>query len=200
MDPITASLLAAGIGAAGSAAGGYFSGAGNANKETKMQRTQRKLVDQLIASLGGDGPFSDLYNFDEDVFNKSFVEPAQAKFRNQIAPQIQQQFIASGQQRGTGLDDTLTRAGVDLDSMLNQYMYQAQNDAQNRKQNTISNILSQGSGAPNTPTAGQDALSGFGGFLSGETLPNLLKQFTDTNNRQYRAGFEPNMGSGGYNG
>src|SRR5688572_31554021 len=57
----------------------------------------------------GQGEFSDLFNFDQDLFTKSFIEPAQAKFRNQIAPQIQQQYIASGQQRGTGLDRKSTR-------------------------------------------------------------------------------------------
>ena len=40
-------------------------------------------------------------------------------FEKQIAPQIQQSYIASGLQRGTGLDDTLTRAGVDLDATIN---------------------------------------------------------------------------------
>jgi len=84
------------ISAAGSIGGGWLSGKGNANKETKTQKTKRKLVDKLIASLDGAGPYSDLYNFDQDLFNKSFIEPAKAKFRNEIAPQIQQQYIASG--------------------------------------------------------------------------------------------------------
>jgi hypothetical protein len=154
----------------------WLANKGSASKETKMQKTQRKLVDQLINSLTGQGAFSDLYNVDEEAFNKSFVEPAQAKFRNQIAPQIQQQYIASGQQRGTGLDDTLTRAGVDLDSMLNQYLYQSQQDAFNRKQNTINSILGAGTGAANKTTGLQDALSGFSGYLASD---NFSDQFSD---------------------
>jgi hypothetical protein len=204
MDPITATLVAAGIGAAGSAASGYLSGAGSARKETKMEKTKRKLVDQLIASLGGNGPFSDLYNFDENVFNKSFVEPAQAKFRNQIAPQIQQQYIQYGQQRGTGLDDTLTRAGVDLDAELNKFMYQAQQDAMNRKQNTIGGILNSGSGAQNTPSAGQDIMSGLGGFIASDkfsdSVNDILKQYMKPQYGQQptRPGYEPQYGAGGY--
>ena len=173
------------IQAAGSIGSGWLAGRGGANPETKMQKTQRKLVDKLINSLTGNGPFSDLYSTDENLFKKSFIEPAQAMFRNQIAPQIQQQYIASGQQRGTGLEDQLLRAGVDMDSMLNQYLYQNFNDAQNRKQNTINSILGAGAGAPNQPSGSQDIMSGLSGYLSSQgfadTASNLFKQSPATN-------------------
>jgi len=155
----------------------YLSGKGSASNESKMQRTQRKLVDQLISSLSGSGPFADLYNKDENVFQKSFVDPAQAMFRNQIAPQIQQQYIASGQQRGTGLDDQLLRAGVDLDSMLNQQLYQFNNDALSRKQNSINAILGSGSGAQNTPSSAQNVMSGLGGYLSGDKFADQFSKY-----------------------
>lgn len=167
------------ISAAGSIGSGLLGGRGAPSPETKMQKTQRKLVDKLIASLSGNGPYADLFTTDEGTFQKSFVEPAQAMFRNQIAPQIQQQYIAGGQQRGTGLDDTLTRAGVDLDALLNQHIYQFQQDALNRKQNTVNSILGSGSGAPNTPTGGQDIMSAISGYLSSpgfaDTTANLFK-------------------------
>ena len=161
------------IQAAASIGSGYLAGKGAAPKETKLQKTQRKLVDRLIESLTGSGPYSNLFNMDEKAFQRSFVEPAQAMFRNRIAPQIQQQYIASGQQRGTGLDDQLLRAGVDLDSMLNQYLYQAQQDAMNRKQNALSSILGMGAGAPNMPTSGQDIMSSLGGYLSSPGFANM---------------------------
>lgn len=174
----------------------WLSGQGSAPKETKMQNTQRKLVDKLIASLSGDGAFSDLYNPDEEVFQKSFVEPAQNLFKNQIAPQIQQQYIASGQQRGTGLDDQLLRAGVDLDSLLNQHMYQFQQDAMNRKQGTINSILGSGAGAPNEASGGQNVMSGLSGYLSSpgfaDSFSNIFKnKSTATNPMPQRKGFEP---------
>lgn len=159
------------IAAGASALGGAFSGGGN--KETKTQKTQRHLVDQLLASLGGEGPFADLYNKDDNAFQKSFVDPAKSIFNNQIAPQIQQQYIASGQQRGTGLDDALTRAGVDLDQLLNSHLLNFQQGAQNRQQNTIGNILGMGAGAPSVPSMLQNALSGVGGFLGSENFGNM---------------------------
>lgn len=163
------------ISAGASALGGIFGGA--SNKETKMQKTQRKLVDQLIASLGGEGPYADLYNKDDAAFQKSFVDPAKSMFRNQIAPQIQQQYIASGQQRGTGLDDQLLRAGVELDQLLNSHLANFQQGAQNRQQNTIGNILGSGAGAPNTPSTGQNAIAGLGGFLGSENFGNMASGF-----------------------
>lgn len=187
----------------------WLTGQGGAPKETKMQKTQRKLVDRLIGSLNGEGDFGNLFNVNEDMFHKSFIEPAQAKFRNQIAPQIQQQYIANGQQRGTGLDDTLTRAGVDLDSMLSQYLFQAQQNAQSRKQNSINSILGAGTGAPNETTGIQDVFSGLGGYLSSD---NFSDQFTNlfktavqgNNNSNYlrappRKGFASDWSDWSYN-
>lgn len=180
------------ISAAGSLGAGWLSGKGSAAKETKLQKTQRKLIDQLIASLGGEGAFADLYKSDEGAFQKSFVEPAQAMFKNQIAPQIQQQYIASGQQRGTGLDDTLTRAGVDMDALLNQHLYQFQQDAANRKQNTINSILGSGSGAQNETSGGQDIMSALSGYLSSpgfaNTAADIFKKPAPT--QPERKGFE----------
>ncbi len=180
----------------------WLSGQGSAPKETKLQKTQRHLIDSVLESLNGKGPYSDLYNADEKAFQKSFVEPAQSKFRNQIAPQIQQQYIASGQQRGTGLDDQLLRAGVDLDSLLNQHMMEFQQGAQNRKQNALNSILGAGAGAPNETTGAQDVMSGLSGYLSSDqfsdTFSNYLKPNTNTtappqfpNKQPPRRGFEP---------
>lgn len=176
------------IGGVSAMASSFLSSKSGRNKETKMQKTQRKLVDQLLQSLYGQGPMSDLYNFDQDIFNKSFVEPAQAKFRNQIAPQIQQKFIAGGQQRSTGLQDTLTRAGVDLDSEINKYMYQAQQDALNRKQGTINSILSMGAGAPAQQSTGEALASGASGYLSSEGFQNSVADIYQNYNNPNRGG------------
>lgn len=179
------------LSALASVGSGFLGGRSEPKKETRIQSTQRNLIDQLLASLNGSGPFSDLYRSDEDLFQKSFVEPAQSKFRNQIAPQIQQQYIASGQQRGTGLDDQLLRAGVDLDSMLNQYMADFQQQAMNRKQGTINSILGYGPGAPNQPTASQDVMSSLSGYLSSPSFANTTANlFRNPNQMLQRKGFE----------
>jgi len=180
--PILASVAASGVSS-------YMSGEGSRTKETKMQKTQRKLVDELIASLSGEGRFGDLFAKDDAAFQKSFVEPAQAMFQNQVAPQIQQQYIASGQQRGTGLDDTLTRAGVDMDAMLNQYLYQHQQDAMNRQSNMISNILGQ-QGTPYQASAGQNVMSGIGGYLGSEGFSKSVNSAF----QPQRKGFEGGQG------
>jgi len=173
-------------GAIGGAAGGLL---GRKNKETPMQQKQKELIDQLLGSLQGGGPYSNLFNVDEAGFQRSFVDPMKQKFQSQVAPQIQQSYIASGQQRGTGLDDTLTRAGVDMDQLLNQYYYQQQQDAMNRQASTMGSILGMGEGAPSTPTKGQAIGQGIGGYMTsdsfGKDIGSIVGSFTDK-----RKGFE----------
>jgi len=178
------------ISAAGSALGGYLGG--QSDKETKMQKTQRKLVDQLLSSLQGSGPYSSLFDSSDDTFQKSFVQPALSKFRNQVAPEIQQQYIQSGQQRGTSLDDQLLRAGVDLDSLLNANLANFQQNAMNRQQHTIGNILGGGAGALPAPSGGQNALAGLGGYFGsedfGKAASGLFKQPPNTDQLQGASG------------
>ena len=95
-------------------------------KPTKTQQMQSELLDQLLASIKGQGPYSDLFNMDEKAFQKSYVEPAKQMFSGQIAPQIRESYISRGQAGGTNIEDALTRAGVDLDQMLNQSYMQFQ--------------------------------------------------------------------------
>lgn len=172
-------LAAAGISALGSMAAGYMSSRANRPKESKMQKTQRKLVDRLIASLGGEGPYSDLFSSDENAFQKSFVNPAKERFNNQIAPQIQQQYLASGQQRGTGMSDQLLRAGVDLNSLLDQHYMDYIQQAQNRKANAISGILGAGSGSPTGQSTGDSMMSAGAGFLASDSFQDLVDAGSD---------------------
>lgn len=196
MDPATAMLISSGISAGGNILGGMLGNPGD--QETRMQRNQRKLIDQLLGSLNGGGKYGDLYSADIESFNKGVRDPMMSTFRNRTAPQIQQEFIASGQQRGTGLEDSLTRAGVDMDSLINQHLMNYQENAQNRKQNTISSILGAGSGAANPISMGQAAAQGAGGFLTSDNFTNMVSQGLSqprTNNPQQpqvqRMGYTP---------
>lgn len=191
-----AAAIPAVIQAAGSIGGGILSNRGG--KETKTQKTQRHLIDKLIASLSGQGPYADLYKTDYDAFKKSYVDPAKSIFNNQIAPQIQQQSIASGQQRGTGLDDQLLRAGVDLDQLLNQAYMEHIQGAQNRKQSTINSILGGGAGAEPGMSTGQAAAQSTAGYLSSnafsDAVANISKQEKPIDStRLQRKGFEPTV-------
>jgi hypothetical protein len=161
------------IAAAASITGGYLAGRNN-GQETKIQKKKRKLVDELINSLHGEGPYSDLYSGDQETFQKSFVDPAKSIFNNQVAPQIQQQYIASGQQRSSGLDDQLLRAGVDLDQLLNQHMYQFQQDAMNRKQGTINSILGGGDGGTQNMSPKQSFGQATAGYLSSDAFADSV--------------------------
>lgn len=191
-----APIIAAGVSAAGSIIGGAMNKGGS--KETKIQKQQRYMIDDLIRSLRGQGPYSDLYATDENAFNKSFVEPAQQRFRNQIAPQIQQSYIASGQQRGSGLDDQLLRAGVDMNSMLDQYYLDFVNQAQNRKSSTIANILGQSAGATPPMSTGQAFGQSAAGYLAspafGQAVNSIGDAYTKWSANQPVAGSGYNAG------
>ncbi len=179
-------IIAALISAAGSIGGGALASRGT--KETPIQGQQRELIDQLLASLTGEGPFSQLFQTDEAAFQKSFVDPAKQIFKDQISPQIQQSFIAGGQQRGSGLDDTLTRAGVDLDQNLNQQFLQFQQGGQNRIAQILSQILGQGAGAAPQLTGGEAFGQSVGGFFSGKGGQQSIDRIFDEI-RDSRAGF-----------
>lgn len=173
MDPLTLlNLLAGGL----SIAGGLL---GEGEKATPNQQKQGQVIDQLLQSLKGNGPYSELFNADDKTFQESFVDPAKSMFQNQIAPQIQQSYIAGGQQRGTGLEDTLTRAGVDLDQMLNQNKLAFQQNAQSNQLNALSQILGSGKGAP-APQNIWDKLKGAtAGFLTSDAGQNAFGSLAD---------------------
>ena len=106
-------------------------------------------------------------------------------FKNQIAPQIQQGFIADGMQSGTGLEDTLTRAGVDLDQLINQEYMNFQNNAMNRSMSSIDQILKADVGGQKMSSSDRwnRAIGGyltspeFNKQVSGESLMDMVAKF-----------------------
>jgi len=162
------------IQAAGSVAGGYLSGQGGG--ETKQQRMNRNVAKDLINSIKGQGSYSHLFNTSEADFQKGFVQPALSRFKNQISPQIQQQFAASGQHLGSGLNDALTRAGVDLNQMINENFLQYQQGGQNRALQALGLATGQGAGAPNQLTTGESLANATGGYLSSDAFSNSVSK------------------------
>lgn len=173
-------------------------------KETDIQKKQKELVDQLLGSLNGNGPYSHLFTANEDDFQRSFVDPAKSRFKNQIAPQIQQSYISNGQQNGTGLEGQLARAGVDMDALLNQHYLNYKQSAQDRQANAINSILGLDKGyapqhAAPAQSWGNAALQGVGGYFSGDSFGNDFKNILDSFKKkpisqqpyeQQRKGFE----------
>lgn len=189
-------IIASAIQAGGNIAGGIL---GNRNQETKMQKTTRHLVDDLLGSLNGGGKYGDIFASDEAAFDKSFRQPAMSNFKNMIAPQIQQESIFSGQQRGTGLDDQLLRAGVDMDSLINQHLLNYMEKGKDRKMNVFSGIMGMGAGAPAPMSAGGAAMQGLGSYLQSDNFSNnvndIFQPKTQTQQPQ-RQGFVPSSDGG----
>jgi len=165
-------ILGALLGAGGSMGAGLL---GGEKKETPTQGKQRELVDELLRSLSGEGQFSQLFNADESAFQKSFVDPAKEMFKSQIAPQIQQSFISGGQQRSTGLEDQLARAGVNLDQMLNQNFMKFQQEGQSNQINMIARLLGQAEGAPEEMDFMEKLKGGAAGYLGSEAFGKGIK-------------------------
>lgn len=193
MDPITQALLGAGISAGGSVLSGLLGR--QRGGETGEQKRDRQLIDELLASLSGQGQFADLFQADEETFNRLIGDPARQRFQTRTAPQIQQEFIASGQQRGTGLEDTLTRAGVDLDTLINQQFGQFQQQQQGAQRDLISNILGQRTGAQERQSLGSAASQAGAGFLTSPGFTEGISSILDAlrkdqpGTRSPRAGF-----------
>jgi hypothetical protein len=184
------------IGAAGSAIGGAIGAGGN--KETKLQRQRRKLIDELLGSLrSGSGPFSDLFASDQETFEKGFAEPARQRFRDRGAPMIQQKFINAGLQRGTGLDDELARAGVDLESEINKNLMQYEQSALDRKMNILKGIMGGSEAGPQT-SPGQGALEGLAGYAASPGFQkNLEDLFKTSSSNAPRTGYSSDWASMG---
>lgn len=180
------------IGAVGGAVSGAIGAGGN--QETKLQRQRRKLIDDLISSLKGQGSFNELFDVNEEAFQKSIVDPAKSRFQNQISPQIRQQFINSGLQRGTGLDDELMRAGVDMDSMINQEYMKFYQSAMDRKMNALNSAMG-GTEAGPQQSAGQGAAQGAAGYFASSGFQNSMDSLLkDWNKPSVGGGSAPRKG------
>ena len=185
--------IAALISGAASALGAFSS-----SKQSKMQRKanepyqqfqerKNQLIDELLGSLDGSGKYGNLFQTDENAFQKSFVDPAKQMFGSQIAPQIQQGSISGGMQRSSSLDDQLTRAGVDLDQMLNQNYMSFQNQGKDRMSSMLSNILGNQPSQPLSTGPSDSSIWGgaASGFLESQAFSNLFKNNNTTSDNTF---------------
>tara|TARA_R110000868_G_scaffold182762_3_gene423836 strand:- start:9974 stop:10570 length:597 start_codon:yes stop_codon:yes gene_type:complete len=162
MDPFTGALVGAGANFLASSASSLFA---PKPKKSKVQQMKELTMDDIMAGIRGEGPYSYLFNMDESAFQRGVADPAMARFNNQWAPQIQQQYISSGQQRGTGLEDTLTRAGVDLNQQINEQYWNAQQQANQNKLGALTGSLNWQDPYSEQPSAFDSFLSGGAGYL-----------------------------------
>ncbi len=144
----------------GSAIGGVIGGAvglfGSKKKKKKkpkivdtMDPQQKELYADYIKSIRGEGPFSNLYNFDAEGANNNFDQnvsrPANRNFQENIIPGITGQFRGNNLQNSSYAGQALSRAGRDvqesLDAQRSNYIYNGQKQANQNRINGIQNAL-----------------------------------------------------------
>lgn len=171
------------------AAGGLFGGKKKKKKKVStLDDKQKALYDQYVESVyGGNGAFSDLYNFDADAANRNFdamySRPAYRNFQEKVVPGITGQFRNNNIMNSSYTGEALSRAGRDvqenLDAQRGNMIYQGQQEAMNRKQSAIDKILGMQTFAydtsPRNPSA-FDQLLGSAAKYGGEYFANYMNK------------------------
>jgi|SRR6478735_518366 len=174
----------------GALAGGVMGLFGSRNKKKKPKRIstldpqQQQLYDQYIQSLGGQGPFSDLYNFDSagynQVFDQTIGQPAYQNFRENVIPGITGQFRGSNIMNSSYAGESLARAGRDvqrnLDAQRSANIFSGQQQAGANKQNAINNILGMQTFALERPQEGSPSIID---QILGSVAPRAGEWFSD---------------------
>lgn len=152
---------------------------------TALQKQQRQTIDQILQGVQGQGPYASAFGGGGmDAFERGVVQPSLQRFENQIAPQIQQSFIAGGQAGGSGLQNALTQAGVNLNSLIDQQLINYMNNQQQAQRSGISSILNYSEPEQSSGFGtGLNVFKGLGGFDSFQRLfsggqPSLPRGFS----------------------
>lgn len=111
-----------------------FGGKNKVKKASLLTKEQQDLYNLIQEGLeNGTGPFADIFNFNEEAFQKGVSEPAMKQFKEQTLPELQEKFIGGGAAYGSGRQRAEGRAATDLQSKLAELMYGARNQtAQNK--------------------------------------------------------------------
>lgn len=140
-------------GAIGGAIGlttGFF---GNKKKKKKphstLDKNQQQIYNDYIASLRGEGPNADLFNFDanqyNNVFDQTIGRQAYRNFNENIIPSITGQFRGGNLMNSSYAGESLSRAGRDiqenLDALRSQNVFQGQQQANQNRMNATQNLL-----------------------------------------------------------
>ena len=107
------------------------------NKKLPLQTPETQELLRLINEglTSGEGPFSDIFGkFNEEEFQKGVAQPAIEDYKQNILPQLQEQFIANNQVMGSGMQQGVAKSGNALQAKLAELMYQAK---QQHKQNKL---------------------------------------------------------------
>jgi hypothetical protein len=142
---------------------------------------QQKLYNDYIAGIRGEGPFSNLYNFDTEGYNKVFDQTigrqANRNFQENTIPGITGQFRGSNLMNSSYTGEALSRAGRDvqenLDALRSQNVFQGQQEAQRARRAGITDVLGTHS-VPQEKKGILDQILGQVGPAAGEYLGGYL--------------------------
>ena len=161
-------------------------------KMSTLDPQQQALYDDYVKSIRGEGPFSDLYNFDaegyNDVFDQTIGRQANRNFNEKIVPGITGQFRSNNLMNSSYAGESLSRAGRDvqenLDAQRAQNVFQGQQQANQNKQNAINSVMGTQTFAyskpgAQTPNAIDQILSTVGP-AAGEWFADYLKKSNKT--------------------
>src|SRR3569623_1485808 len=194
---VTGAATGSAFGPIGTAAGAVIGGTlglfGSKKKKRKPKRfstldpQQQALYDDYVKTIRGEGPFSDIYNFDSEGANKVFDQtvgrPAYRNFQENVIPGITGQYRSNNLMNSSYSGEALSRAGRDvqenLDAERARYQFEGQQNAKNAKQNAINNILGTQTFAYDKPQAnsgGIDAILSKIAPEAGEWFADYLKK------------------------
>lgn len=109
------------------------------DNRTEEQKTLQALIKEGLEN--GTGPFADIFgSFDKQAFEEGVSGPAMKNFKENILPQIQEQFIAGNAVQGSGLQRAQVKGATDLQSKLAELMYGAQQKQAENKINGLNLI------------------------------------------------------------
>lgn len=193
----TGASFGSAFGPVGTALGGIVGGiAGLFGKKKKKKPKQMSTLDpqqqalysDYVKSVRGQGPFSDLYNYDTAGANQNFdanvSRPAYRNFQENIIPGITGQFRSNNLMNSSYAGEALGRAGRDvqenLDAQRSNMIFQGQQQAQQNKQNAIQNIMGTQTFAYSKPGAQTpstiDQILGSLGGSSGQWLADYFNK------------------------
>lgn len=190
---ISGAAAGSSFGPIGTAAGGLIGGLtglfGSKKKKKKRISTldpqQQGLYNDYVSSIRNQGPFSDLYNFDSEGYNKVFDQnvsrPANRNFQENIIPSITGQFRNNNLMNSSYTGEALSRAGRDvqenLDAQRSANIFQGQQQANSNKQNAINNVMNTQTFAYQKPNGSSiDQILSTAGPAAGEWFADFLKK------------------------
>lgn len=195
---VTGAYVGSTFGPVGTAAGAVIGGAaglfGKKKRKKKPKKLstldpkQQQLYNDYIDSLSGQGPYSDMYQFNPEqageVFDKSVARPAYRSYEENVIPKITGQYRSGNIMNSSYSAEALARSGRDVQESLDaeraKAMYQGQQDVYNRRQAAMDKILGTSTFAYQKPEADKpgmfDQVLNQVGNQAGEWFADYLKK------------------------